>query len=170
MNNQALDRTDLKILEILQRDGRISNSRLAKLVSLSPSACLARLRSLEHAGVILNYRAHLALESIREVMLIYAEVTMGKHVSTVFTHFEKVLEGIPEIVEAVRVSGPFDYLLKVIVSDMGEWKDISQGFLNEDNGVSKLMTVVVMQETKKPAPAPLHSRKVAGKALPPARK
>ena len=63
---------------------------------------------------------------------------------------------IPEIVEAVRVSGPYDYLLKVIVSDMHEWKDISQGFLNEDNGVVKLMTLVVMQEIKEPAPPPLY--------------
>lgn len=170
MNSHALDRTDLKILEILQRNGRISNSSLAKLVSLSASACLTRLRALESSGVILNYRAHLALESIREVMIIYAEVTMAKHVSTAFSHFERVLDGIPEIVEVVRVSGPFDYLLKAIVGDMREWKDISQGFLNEDNGVSKLMTLVVMQETKKPAPLPLHPRKSPAKTHPPVRK
>lgn len=155
MSRCELDRIDLKILEALQRDGRISNSKLATLVSLSPSACLARLRTLEASGVIVGYQARIDLETVREVMVVYAELTMGKHVSTVFRHFEGVLANIPEIVEAVRVSGPFDYLLKVVVGDMREWKDISQGFLNEDNGVAKLMTLVVMQQIKEPAAAPL---------------
>lgn len=170
MTHHVLDRTDLKILEILQRNGRLSNTGLARQVSLSPSACLARLRALEQGGFILGYRALVALEAVREVMVIYAEVTMGKHVSTVFSHFEKALEGIPEIVEAVRVSGPFDYLVKAIVGNMSEWKDISQGFLSEENGVAKLMTLVVMQETKAPSPPPLHPKKSPIRAALPPRK
>jgi len=155
MTRHELDRIDLKILEALQRDGRISNNNLAKLVSLSPSACLARLRTLEASRVIVGYQARIALEQVRDVMEVYAEVTMGQHLSTVFKNFESVLSSIPEVIEVVRVSGPFDYLLKAVVSDMSEWKDISQGFLNTENGVVKLMTLVVMQEIKGPAPAPL---------------
>lgn len=155
MTRRELDRIDLKILEALQRDGRISNNNLAKLVSLSPSACLARLRTLEASRVIVGYQARIALEQVRNVMEVCAEVTMGQHLATVFRNFEDVLSSIPEIVEVVRVSGPFDYLLKVVVSDMNEWKDISQGFLNTENGVVKLMTLVVMQEIKTSAPAPL---------------
>lgn len=157
MSRHELDRIDLKILEALQRDGRISNNNLAKLVSLSPSACLARLRTLEAARVIVGYQARIDLEQVRDVMEVYAEVTMGQHLATVFRNFESVLSIIPEIVEVVRVSGPIDYLLKVVVSDMSEWKDISQGFLNAENGVAKLMTLVVMQEIKAPTPAPLRS-------------
>lgn len=155
MTRYELDRIDLKILEALQRDGRISNNSLAKLVSLSPSACLARLRTLEASRVIVGYQARIALEAVRDVLEVYAEVTMGQHVSTVFRNFESVLSSIPEITEVVRVSGPFDYLLKAVVSDMNEWKDISQGFLNTENGVVRLMTLVVMQEIKALTPAPL---------------
>lgn len=155
MGRHTLDRIDLKILEALQGDGRISNSNLAKLVSLSPSACLARLRTLEASRVIVGYQARIAIEAVRDVMEVYAEVTMGQHVSTVFKNFESVLSSIPEITEVVRVSGPFDYLLKAVVCDMSEWKDISQGFLNSENGVVRLMTLVVMQEIKAPVPAPL---------------
>ncbi len=155
MTRHELDRIDLKILEALQRDGRISNNNLSKLVSLSPSACLARLRTLEASRVIVGYQARIALEQVRDVMEVYAEVTMGQHLSTVFKNFEGVLSRIPEVIEVVRVSGPIDYLLKVMVSDMSEWKDISQGFLNAENGVAKLMTMVVMEEIKAPAPAPL---------------
>lgn len=155
MTRYVLDRIDLKILEALQRDGRISNNSLAKIVALSPSACLTRLRTLEASSVIVGYQARIALDAVRDVMEIYAEVTMGQHVSTVFKNFESVLSSIPEITEVVRVSGPFDYLLKAVVSDMNEWKDISQGFLNTENGVVRLMTLVVMQEVKAPTPAPL---------------
>ncbi|TAL87254.1 MAG: Lrp/AsnC family transcriptional regulator [Rhodanobacter sp.] len=155
MTRHELDRIDLKILEALQIDGRISNNDLAKIVALSPSACLARLRTLEASRVIVGYQARIALEQVRDVMEVYAEVTMGQHLSTAFRNFENVLLCIPEIVEVVRVSGPFDYLLKVVVSDMNEWKDISQGFLNTENGVVKLMTLVVMQPIKTAAPAPL---------------
>ncbi|MDQ6648328.1 MAG: Lrp/AsnC family transcriptional regulator [Pseudomonadota bacterium] len=155
MARNALDRIDLKILEALQRDGRISNNNLAKLVSLSPSACLVRLRTLEASGVIVDYQAHVALEKVRDVMEVYAEITMGQHLATVFRTFEDALSRIPEIVEVVRVSGPFDYLLKVVVSDMNEWKDISQGFLNTENGVVKLMTLVVMQQIKISTSPPL---------------
>ncbi len=155
MTRHELDRIDLRILEALQRDGRISNNKLAKLVSLSPSACLARLRSLEASRVIVGYQARIALEQVRDVMEVYAEVTMGQHLSTVFKNFENVLSSIPEIIEVARVSGPFDYLLKAVVSDMNEWKDISQGFLSTENGVVKLMTLVVMQQIKSSVPAPL---------------
>lgn len=155
MSRRKLDRIDLKILETLQIDGRISNNNLAKIVALSPSACLARLRTLEASGVIVGYQAQVALGAVRDVMEVYAEVTMGQHVSTVFKNFESVLSSIPEITEVARVSGPFDYVLKAVVTDMNEWKDISQGFLNTENGVVKLMTLVVMQEIKASTPAPL---------------
>ncbi len=138
MTRLELNRIDLKILEALQKRWRIFNNDLAKLVSLSPSACLARLRTLEVSHVIVGYETRIALEQVRNVMEVYAEVTMGQYLTTVFRNFEAVLSSIPEIVEVVRVSGPFDYLLKVVVSDVNEWKDISQGFLNDENGVVKL--------------------------------
>ena len=156
MSQIELDRTDLKILAVLQSDGRITNQRLAKRVSLSPSACLTRRHLLESSGVILGYRALVALELVRKVMVVYAELTMKHHEPSVFEHFEAILSGTPEIVEASRVSGPFDYLLKVVVTDMEEWKELSLSILNEANGVRKLMTWVVMQEVKPCSAAPIN--------------
>ena len=147
MAHNGLDRVDLKILEILQADGRITNQKLAKLVSLSPSACLIRMRMLESNGLITGYRAQVALEQVRTLMLIHAEVSMKEHTPSVFEHFETVIAQIPEIVEAARISGPFDYWMKVVVTDMEEWKNISLAMLKKTS-VDKLLTHVVMQEVK----------------------
>jgi DNA-binding Lrp family transcriptional regulator len=162
MTHSGLDRVDLKILEVLQVDGRITNQKLAKLVSLSPSACLIRMRMLESAGLINGYRAQIALERVRTLMLIHAEVSMKGHTPSVFEHFEAVIAQIPEIVVAARISGHFDYWMKVVVTDMEEWKDISQAMLKETS-VDKLLTHVVMQEVKPYAGVPINASEVEGR-------
>ena len=73
-----LDRTDLKILQALQSEGRLTNQTLAARVALSPSACLARIRQLEAAGVISGYHAHV-LELVRSTLVIYAEISLKRH-------------------------------------------------------------------------------------------
>ncbi len=162
MTHKGLDRVDLKILEVLQVDGRISNQKLAELVSLSPSACLIRMRMLEKAGLITGYRAQVALEQVRTLMLIHAEVSIKGHTPSVFEHFEAVIAQIPEIVEVARISGPFDYWMKVAVTDMEEWKDISLAML-EVTSVEKLLTHVVMQEVKSYAGMPIGASKAEGR-------
>jgi DNA-binding Lrp family transcriptional regulator len=155
MRNE-LDRVDLKILEVLQADGRMTNQKLAKIVSLSPSACLARLRMLESSGLIDGYHAQVALQKVRAVMVIHAEISMKIHKPSAFDHFEALIAGIPEIVEAARISGLFDYWMKVVVTDMQEWKDISLALLNESS-IDKLLTHMVMQEVKPYAGVPINA-------------
>lgn len=148
MHHNELDRIDLKILDVLQSNGRITNQKLAELVSLSPSACLKRLHMLESAGLITGYHASVALGQVRPTMEVWAEITMKKHMPSAFKRFEAIISRVPEIVEISRVTGPFDYLLKVIVADMAEWKDISLRMLGEAHGVANLMSIIVMEEVK----------------------
>jgi Lrp/AsnC family leucine-responsive transcriptional regulator len=166
MTTKELDRIDLKILEILQADGRITNQRLADQVSLSPSACLTRLRALEHSGIITGYTAQIALERLRPTMVLYAEVSMRGHALSGFDRFDQIIAGIPEIVEAARVSGPFDYLLKVVVTDMQEWKELALSLLSEANGVDKVVTYVVMIEAKAHVGPPVAPSASARRRLP----
>jgi DNA-binding Lrp family transcriptional regulator len=114
----SLDRIDLKILAILQEDGRITNQALAEKVALSPSACLARVRRLEADGLILGYHARLDVERIRPTVTVYGEVTLKSHRPADLLKFEAVLAQIPEVIEAAQVSGPFDYLIKVVSPDV----------------------------------------------------
>jgi Lrp/AsnC family leucine-responsive transcriptional regulator len=148
MPTREVDRIDLKILDVLQSDGRITNQRLAERVALSPSGCLARLRTLESSGLISGYHAHIALERLRPTVTVYAEVSMKRHVLADFDRFDAKVLDIPEIVESNRVSGSFDYLIKAVVSDMVEWKDLAVALLNEANGVDKVVSYVVMSNAK----------------------
>ncbi|MBB6244917.1 winged helix-turn-helix transcriptional regulator [Rhodanobacter sp. MP1X3] len=155
MPTKEIDRIDLKILDVLQSDGRITNQRLAERVALSPSACLSRLRMLESSGLIAGYHARIVLEQLRPTVVIYAEVSMKRHVLADFARFDALIQDIPEIVEASRVSGPFDYLLKAVVTDMVEWKELAIALLNETNGVDRVVTYIVMVDAKPFARVPI---------------
>lgn len=153
-----IDRIDLKILEALQEDGRVTNRQLAEKIALSPSACLARVKQLEASGFITGYHAALVLELIRPIMVVYAQIAMQRHVIDTFAKFDEVLRGVPEVVEAARVSGPFDYLLKIVITDMREWRQLAAELLNERNGVERMVTSILVQEAKPFTGYPLKSR------------
>ncbi|HZW14997.1 MAG TPA: winged helix-turn-helix transcriptional regulator [Brevundimonas sp.] len=144
-----LDRIDRRILAKLQADGRITNQALAEQVALSPSACLARIRRLEKAGVIEGYGARLNPWSMEASLILYAEISLKGHHPDDLARFERGIADIPEIVEASYVSGPFDYLIKVVVPDMASWIALSEGVIVRDLGVDKVITHVLMKKTKR---------------------
>lgn len=144
----ALDRIDLRILAMLQDDGRISNQALAARVALSPSACLARVRRLEASGLIQGYHARLDLERIRPTVTVYGEVTLKSHRPSDLAAFEAVLASIPDVVEAAQVSGPFDYLIKVVTPDVRAWGALADRLLQEGLGVDKIASHILMKDAK----------------------
>src|SRR5687767_14746652 len=113
-----LDRIDRRILAALQADGRVTNQALSERVALSPSACLARVRRLEEAGIIQGYHARLDPFTIDVGVVLFAEVTLKAHGSEHLARFDAAVADIPQIVEASHVSGDYDYLLKVVVADL----------------------------------------------------
>ncbi len=151
----VVDRIDLKILGVLQGDGRITNQALADGVGLSASACLARVRRLEGAGLIEGYNARIAIERIRPTVVIFAEVTLTRHHPADFAAFEAFALAAPEIVEAAQVSGAFDYLLKVATRDMRAWRELSDRILNAGLGVGTISSHVMMKAAKTFAAFPL---------------
>ncbi|MBN6152061.1 Lrp/AsnC family transcriptional regulator [Xanthomonas sp. AmX2] len=165
MSSRTPDRLDLKILDVLQQDARITNQALADRVALSPSACLARVRALEARGLIRGYRAHVAVDRIRSATIVLAQVSFKQHALHEFNDFDRCILAMPEVVEASRVSGPFDYLLRVIVHDVHHWKDIARNLLGGDYGVEKIVSQFLMDEVKPfsgyplaPGPSPRHWR------------
>lgn len=144
----SLDRIDLKILAQLQDDGRITNQALADKVALSPSACLARVRRLETAGFIQGYHARLDIERIRPTVTVYGEVTLKSHRPADLLKFEATLAEIPEVVEAAQVSGPFDYLIKVVAPDVRAWGQLADRLLQEGLGVDKIASHILMKDAK----------------------
>ena len=148
MASRKLDRIDLKILNVLQQDARITNQALANRVALSPSACLSRVRALEAQGLISGYRAHVAVDRIRSATIVMARVSFKQHALHDFDDFDARIMQMPEVVEAFRISGDCDYMLRVIVNDVHEWKDISRALLSGNYGVEKIVSQFLMDEVK----------------------
>lgn len=145
--DRTLDRIDRRILRELQAEGRLPNAALAQRVGLSESACLARVRSLERAGVIEGYHARLDPFRVDIGLVLLVEVTLeGRHREE-RQNFERIINDLPEIVEASHVSGDTDYVLKVVVRGMSEWTALKER-LTRDVGLARITTHVVMDKPK----------------------
>jgi Lrp/AsnC family leucine-responsive transcriptional regulator len=151
----SIDRIDRKILAALQRDGRITNAALADAVALSPSACLARVRRLEQMGIITGYRVDIAIEKLRAALLIYGEVTLKRHLPEDFRSVETLFAKDPRVLEAAEISGKSDYLVKVIVADMAEWRDLTAEWTSGPWQIERVSSSVAMHRTKGFAGYPL---------------
>lgn len=148
MNLEEVDQIDLKIMEVLQKDARITNQALADRVALSPSACLRRVRDLETRGLISAYRAQIQVDRIRSVMVVMAHITFSEHTLKNLHEFDACIDNFPEVVESYRVSGNVDYILRVVVPDMHAWKRIMTVLVNGNFGVEKIVSHFLMDQIK----------------------
>lgn len=150
-----LDRIDLKILDALQQDGRLSNLKLAELVALSPTAVLARVQRLTREGYILGYEARLNPLKLGAGLLVFVEVLLDRTTPNVFDAFKAAAQVRPEILECHMVAGGFDYLLKTRMADMGAYREFAGTVLWQLPGVRETRTYAVMEVVKDSARLPL---------------
>jgi Lrp/AsnC family transcriptional regulator, leucine-responsive regulatory protein len=143
-----IDRIDLKILNVLQQDGRISNLKLAEAVALSPTAVLARVQRLTRDGYILGYEARLNPLKLGAGMLVFVEVLLDRTTANVFEAFKAAVQVQSEIMECHMVAGGFDYLLKTRMADMQAYRDFAGTVLWQLPGVRETRTYAVMEEVK----------------------
>jgi Lrp/AsnC family leucine-responsive transcriptional regulator len=143
-----LDRIDRKILANLQAEGRLTNQALADRVALSPSACLARVRRLEEAGIIQGYHARLDPFALDVGLVLFAEITLKGHSVEELARFDSSIEALPQVVESSHVSGAYDYLLKVVVTDLAEWTRIGERLTSADVGADRINTHVLLHKPK----------------------
>lgn len=154
----TLDRTDLKILDILQTDGRISNSKLAELVNLSPTAVMARVQKLTKDEFILGYEAKLNPSKLNASFLVFVEVLLDKTTPNVLEDFIDAVTQYPEIVECHMVSGGFDFLIKLRSAGMEEFRRIAGQILWQLPGVKETRSYPVMQVVKDSSKIKIKSR------------
>ncbi len=150
-----LDRIDLRILQVLQGDGRLSNLKLAEAVSLSPTAVLARVQRLTREGYILGYEARLDPVKLGAGMLVFVEVLLDRTTPNVFEAFKAAVQVHPQILECHMVAGGFDYLLKTRAADMRAYRDFAGTVLWQLPGVRETRTYAVMEEVKSTTHLPL---------------
>jgi Lrp/AsnC family leucine-responsive transcriptional regulator len=143
-----LDRIDLKILNALQHDGRSSNLKLAEVVSLSPTAVLARVQRLTRDGFILGYEARLNPLKLGAGLMVFVEVLLDRTTPHVFEAFRAAVQVRNEIMECHMVAGGFDYLLKTRAADMNAYREFAGTVLWQLPGVRETRTYAVMEEVK----------------------
>ncbi|MBL8336554.1 MAG: Lrp/AsnC ligand binding domain-containing protein [Rhodoferax sp.] len=155
MTDAPLDRIDLRILDCLQKDGRISNLKLAESVALSPTAVLARVQRLTKDGYILGYEARLSPLKLGRGMMVFVEVLLDKTTPHVFDAFKAAVQVYPDILECHMVAGGFDYLLKTRMADMSAYRHFAGSVLWQLPGVRETRTYAVMEEVKNTTHLPL---------------
>jgi DNA-binding Lrp family transcriptional regulator len=140
-----LDRIDIRILSHLQANGRITNVDLADAVGLSPSPCLIRVKRLEKAGFIAGYGAHVQLEKLGTMQLVFTQVTLSDHRREDFIKFETAIRKIDEVVECHLVSGGFDYLLKFVTRSVVHYQTIMEEVLERSVSIEKYFSYIVIK-------------------------
>ena len=143
-----LDTIDISILEILQKDARISNTELARQVNLSPPATLTRVRRLEEDGHIKRYSAIIDRLQAGYDMLCFVLVSLQLHEIEQVTGFHERILQMPEVLECHHVTGEYDYLLKIVAHNTKDLEDLLVHRLTPIPGVARIHTSLVLNEVK----------------------
>ncbi|KVX68309.1 Lrp/AsnC family transcriptional regulator [Burkholderia stagnalis] len=144
-----LDRTDMRILRHLERDGRISNQDLANAVALSPSACLRRVKLLEERGVIAGYRCAIEPKQVGVAFEALVHVTMRPDEPEWHDRFVEALRQWPEVVSAQIVTGGANYVLTVRARDLDHYSDFVINTLYRATGVMSINSSIVLATLKR---------------------
>lgn len=155
MPKTTLDRTDRRILEQLQADGRLSNQELAERVLLSPSPCLRRLRALERSGVIQGYAAVLDPVRVGLELLAYVSVKLEKRGKMPVDQFTRAVQAWPEVISCFSMTGEMDYLMRVQVENLAHYSRFIMEKLLKQPGVIDIKSNFVLERVKETTALPL---------------
>ena len=150
-----LDRIDRRLLDVLQRDGRITTSALAETIALSPNATAERMRRLVREGVIEGFHARISPQAIGRPLLAFVEVKLERTAADVFDAFAQAARDTPAIEECHMVAGGYDYLLKTRHADMVAYRAFLSETLLGLPGIRETHTYTVMEEVKADGALPL---------------
>ena len=150
-----LDATDLKLLRLLQEDGRTSNAELSRQVGMSPPSVLQRVRSLEQNGFIKAYSAVLGREEMGFGLIVVAMVSLALHQEQPIEQFRRSAVKFPEVLECLHVSGDFDFMLKIVAKDMNAYEKFVREKLSAIKGVGKIHSCFVLGVNKSTTELPI---------------
>lgn len=141
-----LDRTDRRILQRLQRDGRMTNAELAKAINVSPATCHRRTQRLFDDGYIRSIRAEIAPDKVDRGALVIVGVVLDRSTPESFAAFEAAIAKLPVVLDCHLVAGDFDFFLKIRVRDMADFNRLHGEQLIALPGVRQTRTFFVMKE------------------------
>jgi Lrp/AsnC family leucine-responsive transcriptional regulator len=143
-----LDKLDLAILEVLQRDARISLQALSSHVGLTSSPCWTRIKRMEEAGVIEGYSVRVNAECIGLSETVIVQVTLDSHSDQALFEFGRALQAIPEVLEAFLVSGDYDYYVRIVVRDTRDYERLLREQLYKIPGIRHSKSSFVLRSLK----------------------
>ena len=150
-----LDDTDLSLLELVQEDGRISNTKVAENLSLSEAPCWRRRKRLEDDGFIDNYQANLNRQRLGFGVLALVQISFADHTNDAPSQFEEEVQNIPEILSCHNVTGEADYFLQIISKDLVSYEQFLRTVLRKLPGVTSIRSSLSLREIKNTTQLPL---------------
>jgi DNA-binding Lrp family transcriptional regulator len=139
---------DLKILKLLKKDGMMTNRQIAVELNLTTTPIHERIKRLRRDGFIEKYTIELNRKKLNKNLIVFCNVSLKEHAQQFLTQFERDVQTVPEVVECYCVSGGSDFLLKVIVSDMEEYKDFILNKLAAISNIGSAQSHFVITEAK----------------------
>lgn len=144
----TLDAIDLKILRALQTDARLSNVALAEKVGLSQSPCLRRVRLLEEAGVIRAYAAQVDQRQVGLPVSVFVSIKLERQREDALQTFEEAVRRCPEVMECYLMTGPRDYLLRVVARDLADYERFVKETLTRIEGIANIESSFALGQVK----------------------
>ncbi|WP_299920992.1 Lrp/AsnC family transcriptional regulator [uncultured Pelagimonas sp.] len=151
----ALDETDRRILRVIQRKGRISNSDLSDEVNLSASACHRRVQRLETDGYVKDYVALLDARKLGMPTTVFVEIKLSAQADEVLEAFEKAVARVPDVLECHLMAGTADYILKIVAEDTEDFARIHRQYLTRLPGVAQMQSSFALRTVFKTTALPV---------------
>jgi Lrp/AsnC family transcriptional regulator, leucine-responsive regulatory protein len=151
-----LDAVDVKILGILQKEGRITNFRLARKIGLTPAPTLMRVKKLESAGYIRRYVALVDPEKLGMPVTAFVSVILESHKRKTSMDFVEAVNRLSDVLECHHIAGDEDFLLKVVAASPGEYEKFVMEKLTKISGIEKVKTIFVLSSSKYETAIPVH--------------
>ncbi|ADB38914.1 MULTISPECIES: Lrp/AsnC family transcriptional regulator [Spirosoma] len=152
---ENLDNTDRKILTLLQQNARLTIQEIGQRINLSKTPVHERIKRLEREGIIERYVTILNKKKLGNLLMVYCQVTLDRQTRDAFADFEGAIRLLPDVLECNRVSGTFDYLLKIVSRDMETYNYFYQEQLSVIPGTLHISSFFVMADVKSSTIVPL---------------
>lgn len=143
-----IDAIDRRLLQVVQENGRMPVSDLAEKVGLTASPCLRRLKILERAGVIKGYSALVDQEKVGLPVSVFVSIKLEMQREKALEHFETAIRDCPEVVECYLMTGPRDYLLRVVAKDLAAYERFLKETLTRIEGVASIESSFALTQVK----------------------
>ncbi|SHM83221.1 DNA-binding transcriptional regulator, Lrp family [Pseudomonas asturiensis] len=145
---EVLDKVDVSIADRLQRDGRLSNVKLAETLSLSEASCWRKQKRLEECGIIQGYQAILDRKKLGLGVMAFVQISCTDHSEEATARFEKIIELAPQVLSCHNTTGEADFLLQVVAKDLDSYSRFVERVLRKLPGVSSIRSNLSLREMK----------------------